>query len=96
MVSFPDATTLSAALMSMERQPLAEGVQAVFAGLGVISCLVQALRKTEDIAALCDAMNFLGKVSCRYANIILNLRRYHASFTSMLRQCYGETALIPF
>ena len=65
MMGFPDATSLSAALVSMERQPLAPGVSTVNASLSVISCLVQAARTHVGTAALEDAMLFLGRVGIR-------------------------------
>ena len=66
MQSFPDASTLGAALVAMEEQPLdPRVVHRMEVGLDVISTLVQARRSKDGLEELLDSLQFLGSMGIK-------------------------------
>jgi len=66
MQSFPDASTLGAALVAMEEQPLdPRVVHRMEVGLDVISTLVQARRSKDGLEELRESLRFLGSMGIK-------------------------------
>lgn len=59
--SFGDARQLGKALEMMRAQEVPEGCQIIGAGLEVLSALTQALRRSEGISEILNAMQLLGR-----------------------------------